>query len=252
MNAHDLIAALDLPASTRVDQRVPKKLLQENGATTAADRKAVGEGIEELKWIAALKATTIGVPPHADEIREYLEIAVLQLTTRPEARAQRLASLVHRAVPYPVLLVVDDGRQIVISTAHKRRSLGEQGRTVLDDGGVAVQLDPVKDAAWLPAFRDSLALANQPKTSMLAVYQGWIDTLVALMAARVTGQFTVLHASPETDARREAISDYAGITAEMASLRKMAAGETQLPRQVEMNQQLARLRANQAEARAKL
>jgi hypothetical protein len=252
MKADDLIAALDLPASARVDQRVPKKVLLENGAPTAADRKAINEGVDEFKWIAALKPTTIGVPSYADEVRDYLEIAVLQLTTRPEARDQRLASLVHRSVPYPVLLVLGDERQLVISTAHKRRSLGETGKTVLDDDGVAVQVDEAGDAVWLPAFLDSLALANQPKVSMLTVYQGWIDTLVALVAARVTGQFVVFHAPAETEARREAISDYARTTTEMASLRKAAARETQLPRQIEMNQELARLRATQSEARAKL
>ena len=252
MKAEDVIAALDLPASARLDRRVAKKLLLENGAPTAADRKAINDGVDELKWIAALKPTTIGVPPFADEVRDYLEIAVLQLTTRPGAKDQRLASLVHRSVPYPVFLVLGDGRQIVISTAHKRRSLGEQGKTVLDDDGVAVQVDEAGDAVWLPAFLNSLGLANQPKASMLTVYQGWIDTLVALLAARVTGQFVVLHAQAETDARREAISDYARTTTEMASLRKAAARETQLPRQIEMNQELARLRATQSEARAKL
>jgi hypothetical protein len=252
VTAEDVIAALDLPASARLDRRVPKKLLLENGAPTATDRKAINDGVDELRWIAALKATTIGVPPYSDDVREYLEIAVLQLTTRPETRTARLASLVHRAVPYPVLLVIGDERHVVISTAHKRLSLGEAGKTVLDDEGVAIQLDEPGDAAWLPTFLDSLALASQPRTSILAVYQGWIDTLIALMAARVTGQFVVLHAPVEKDARREAISDYARVTTEMASLRKAAARETQLPRQVETNQELARLRATQSEARAKL
>ena len=62
MNAADLIAALDLPASARVDQRVPKKLLVENGAPTAADKRRINEGLEEVHWLAALKPTTVGVP----------------------------------------------------------------------------------------------------------------------------------------------------------------------------------------------
>jgi hypothetical protein len=58
-----------------VNQRVPKKLLLENGAPTAADKRLINEGIEELLWLAALKPTTIGVPEYRDEVREYLEIA---------------------------------------------------------------------------------------------------------------------------------------------------------------------------------
>ena len=44
MKAAELIAALDLPGA-RVDRRVPKKLLVENGAPTAADKRRINEGI---------------------------------------------------------------------------------------------------------------------------------------------------------------------------------------------------------------
>lgn len=90
MTTADLIAALDLPADSRVDQRVPKKLLLENGAPTAADKRHITEGIEGLLWLAALKPTTIGVPACQDEAREYLEIAVLRLELRAGAKATRL------------------------------------------------------------------------------------------------------------------------------------------------------------------
>src|SRR5215471_9089539 len=102
MVIEDIISALDLPISSRVDQRVPKKLLIENGAPTAADKRQINEGIEELLWVAALKPTTVGVPEFRDDSREYLEIAVLQLVLRDGAKATRLVELVHRAVPYPV------------------------------------------------------------------------------------------------------------------------------------------------------
>ena len=69
MNTADIITALDLPASARVDQRVPRKLLLENGAPTATDKRYITEGIEELLWVAALKPTTIGVADYRDEVR---------------------------------------------------------------------------------------------------------------------------------------------------------------------------------------
>ena len=88
-----------------MDQRVPKKLLLENGAPTAADKRHINEGIEELLWLAALKPTTIGVPDYRDDVREYLEIAVLRLSLRAGAKVPRLVEMVHRAVPYPLLLI---------------------------------------------------------------------------------------------------------------------------------------------------
>ena len=64
MTVGDIIAAIQVPAAARVDQRVPKKLLVENGAPTAWDKRQINEGIEELVWLAALKPTTIGVPAY--------------------------------------------------------------------------------------------------------------------------------------------------------------------------------------------
>ncbi len=105
-----------------MNQRVPKKLLLENGAPTAADKRIINEGIEELLWLAALKPTTIGVPEYRDGVREYVEIAVLRLSLRAAAKTRRLVELVHRAVPYPVLLLTEQADHDAppgLSAAHK-------------------------------------------------------------------------------------------------------------------------------------
>src|SRR5450759_3597412 len=105
MNAAPVIDALALPPDARVGQRVPKKLLLELGAPTPADNRQIQDGVEELLWVAALKPTNIGVPAFKDDVREYLEIPVLIATLRADAKTNRLVELIHRAVPYPVLLV---------------------------------------------------------------------------------------------------------------------------------------------------
>jgi hypothetical protein len=117
---------------------------------------------------------------------------------------------------------------------------------------VWVSVDDVADAAWLPAFLDALALSRQPRQSMLTLYQGWIDTLVALVAARLTGAFTLLVSAPEAEARRAATSDYKRTEAEIGRVRKLAARETQVSRQVKLNEQLGRLRTTLSEARTRL
>src|SRR5690606_11051058 len=132
MNAADVVAALDLPAVARVDQRVPKKLLIEHGAPTTADKRRINEGVDEVRWLAALKPATVGVPSFRDSAREYLEIAVLSVTFRPVSRPGRLVELIHRAVPYPLILVAAVGDGLELSLAHKRWSQGEAGATVLD------------------------------------------------------------------------------------------------------------------------
>jgi hypothetical protein len=252
MNGDNLIEALDLPASSRVNQRVPKKLLLENGAPTVADKRLVNEGIEELLWLAALKPATIGVPEYCDEVREYLEIAVLRLTLRAAAKPARLVELVHRAVPYPLLLLTDQGAQPGLSAAHKRWSQGGADKTVLEGHVVAVEWDTERDAERWPAFREALALGKQPRTTLHALNQGWIDTLLALQAARVTGAFAVAVNAEHLALRHNALQECARFDAEIARLRAAAAKEKQMSRRVELNLELKRVEAAHAAARANL
>ena len=252
MNGDTLIEALDLPASSRVNQRVPKKLLLENGAPTAADKRLINDGIDELLWLAALKPTTIGVLEYRDDVREYLEIAVLRLTLRAAAKATRLVELVHRAVPYPLLLLTEQGKLFGLSAAHKRWSQGEIGKTVLEGDVVAVEWDAELDPERWSAFHDALALGNQPRATLHALYQGWIDTLLALQAARVTGAFTIAATAEHAALRRGALQECARLDAEIARLRATATKEKQMSRRVELNLELKRVEAAQATARANL
>ena len=53
-----IIAALVFLPEARVDQRVPKKLLWSTAQPTAADKRQINDGIEEMFWVAALKPST--------------------------------------------------------------------------------------------------------------------------------------------------------------------------------------------------
>jgi hypothetical protein len=249
MNATAIISALDLPPEARVEQRVPKKLLLENGAPTAADKRLINDGVEELQWVAALKPTTVGVPEFRDATREYLEVAVLRLATRAGAKAQRLVELVHRAVPYPVLLVVDQLERPCVSAAHKRWSQGEAGKTVLE--GDVVEARCTDDATW-EAFLKALSVGRQPRTTLFELYQGWLNALHAVLAASVTGAFT-LPATPDAAfSRQEALRECARLEAEIVRVRTTAKKAKQISRQVELNLELKRLEAAKAKESLKL
>ena len=252
METFDPLAALALPEEALVDRRVPKSLLIENGAPTAADRRRIREGIEELRWTATLKPTTIGVAEYRDETREYLEIAVLNLILRSGADAGRLAELVHRAVPYPVLLVATNGNTPEISLAHKRWSQAESGKTVIHGEMITSgELYGCSDAST-KAFRSSLALDRQRRATLRELYQGWIDKVEALNAARVTGEYSIPTSSTDAAERSAALRDYWKLETRIAELHAVAEKEKQIARKVEINLELARLRADRETTREKL
>lgn len=251
MTADDVIAALDLPPTARVDRRVPKTLLIEHGAPTAADKRHINEGIEQIQWVAALKPTTIGVAAHRDEAREYLEIAVLRMTLRADAKPPRLIELLHRAVPYPMLAVTELDDRVNLSLAHKRWSQGETGKTVLEGEPVAVDC-PCDANPHGPALLAALALGRQPQPSLLTLYQGWIDVLLALEAARLTASFEIPLADERRAARRESLRECLRLGNEINRLRAAAAKTKQMSQRVALNVELKRAEAAHAAAVARL
>lgn len=252
MSAAALLEALDLPAAALVEKRVPKTLLQEHGAVTAADKRQINEGIEQLLWVAALKPTTIGVAAYRDGQREVVELAVLHLSLREGAKASRLIALVHRAVPYPVLLVAEGGTGVSFSMACKRWSQAEAGQTVLEGEVEEVVWEGERDREHWPAFSEALALGRQPRGHLWELYLGWLETLRALRAARISGSFSLPETAERAALRREALREWVGLERERVRLRAAAAKETQLARRVEINLALKRIDAARAATQANL
>jgi hypothetical protein len=243
MTFDPLINSLALPHGARVDQRVPKKLLIEQGAPTAADKRQIQDGIEELFWVAALKPTNIGVPEFRDDVREYLEVAVLTSTLRANAKPTRLVELIHRAIPYPLVLLTAQANSVSLSLAHKRWSQGEKGQVVIEDVRRTSPFRPETPSDQEAAFLASLSLSALPSRDLYSLYQGWIDRVAGLEAAQITGTFTVPDSADRASVLRNGLDAHARLHRELATLRVQAAKEKQLNRRVELNLQIKRLEA---------
>jgi len=257
VSSQALIAALALPDGCRVEQKIPKKLLLEHADATTADKRLINENIESIQWIAALKPNTVGVAAYRDALREYLEVAVLAVGLRSvegkPVKTTRLAELVHRAIPYPLVLILDDEQRLILSLAHKRWAQNEAGKTVLDGEPVAVTLpDDAPTPRLQGQFMQTLTLGAQPRSNLLALYQGWVDTVHALLAARLTGTFTLAESADQAAARRQALKECEQLALEEARLRSLAAKEKQNARRVELNLALQRIRAQWQTARRDL
>jgi hypothetical protein len=181
----------------------------------------------------------------------------------------RLAELVHRAVPYPVVLIQslaasdavspDDrvppaAAALAISLIHKRAAQNEAGKVVADGELVRSELMDATGTAAPPAgaLLEALALDRQPHQDLMALYQGWMDCLTAAEAARLTGNFRLPSGPSAAAAQRDALRLCQRLEQEGARLRNQAAKERQIAKQVDLNLALQRLQADLNAARALL
>lgn len=246
-----VLDALSFPVEAKVEQRIPKKLLVEQGAPTAADKRQIQDGIDDLYWVAALKPTNIGVPVFRDSEREYLEVAILTVNFRSNAKVTRLLELIHRAVPYPVLLVAAfheaDKPCLSVSAAHKRFNQNEAGKFVVDEvlATSPIALDSMSSVS-VQAFLGALDLSGQPSRDLFTLYQGWVDCIVGLAVAGVAGHFVRPSSPEQTRQMRDIMQNRSRLLSELVVLRSQASKEKQINRLVELNLSIKRLEAQLA------
>lgn len=229
---------LELPEACHLGKRVFKKLFHKHAPLQAADARALRDDVDTIVWQHTLKPTTIAIPAFQDDEREYLEIAVLEGRLHSTKHAARLTELVHRAIPYPVLLILTYERSSAMSLAHKRYSRAEKG---------AIVADPPVTSHWIAAdqisdidrqFVDSLAIADLPQTHLLATYSAWMDRVLATECAQRTGVYRVSGSLDAVQDRFAALSSCRRLGAEITELRTRIRRETQFNRQVELNSKL--------------
>ena len=94
---------LNLNDPARIDRVVAKKQFYESGELSSSDKK-IFDQVEKMYWRYALKTENSFIQPFADEERDYPEIEVMEVVLREEKQLKRLAEIIFRSIPYPMLL----------------------------------------------------------------------------------------------------------------------------------------------------
>ena len=242
-----VLTALALPAQALADQRIPKTLLLEHGTPTSADKRLIEASVAELRWNAALRPDTVAIPAHDTATHAYPEVQVMTLTRRAlkpdSAGATRLRELIHRAIPYPLLLLDADQESTWLSLAPKRRSQAQEGAVVLEHD---LQAIPLAASPFLAPLLAQLPPSVRPFADLRDLYAHWQAALLSWQIAAMTGQFRLY---PQPDPLRQPVQDYARLERELTALRRAAGREKSLARRAELTLKARAVAAQQEEVR---
>ena len=245
MKSTDLFEAMRLPEAAKVERRVFKKyFLESNDITlTTADRRVLTEDLDSVTWQYALRSDTVALRPFVDEAREYLEVAVLEVHLTARKNATRIADIMHRAIPYPVVLVLSEGDGFALSVAHKRLSRAEKD---------AIVADPALHGPWLDgtlrehehAFVASLVWSGLAQAHAFDLYTSIAARVLALVCAGVSGRFVVGDVPEEL--RRERLGKARGLEREVVHVRAEIHAVTAIERAFSSEAHVAKLQKETA------
>ena len=246
-----LYAQMELPADSRLGNRVYKKLFAENAQLGITDKKAFSEDIDKVVWMYKLEPDTVSIPAFSDSQREYFEIAVMQVDCKTQKRTGRIAQIIHRAIPYPLLIIFSYESSVVFSLAHKRFSQSEKGAIVADEFFTSDWIDLRCPTDVQESFLASLKLSALPHNNLFAFYSGIVDRMTGLDCARLSGQFAV--GDKESQAERlEALQQCRQLETQIAELKAEIKKEDQFNRRVELNVKIKELEQSLNESAQRL
>lgn len=101
----DIYNKLNIPDECRINRTVFKKMFYDNIAISKGDKDLFIDSIDKITWIYCLNQDNMNIPAYVTEEREYLEMEIIEVTLSENKGIKRIAEIIMRAIPYPMLLI---------------------------------------------------------------------------------------------------------------------------------------------------
>ena len=193
---------LQLPENCQLEKRIYKKLFYENTRMNTTDKKWFTADIESITWMYTLKPELTVIKAFEEEHFSYEEITVVELEISSNRHLKRLSDIIHRSIPYPLLLIYRENETLFFSIADKRYNLADDQAATLRALWVTDGFTHTGLTATQELFLQQLAYTKQPKIHLKAFYQSWIEAFRAYEVASITGEFSM---ETEAEKRKELI-----------------------------------------------
>jgi len=232
----DTYKFLNIPDSCFVGTTIYKKLFYENADLSSGDKSLFTDTINKVIWLYCLKPETINIPAYKDEVREYPEIEVIEVHLNKDNRLNRIAEVIMRTIPYPMLLifVLEDKRKLYM--AHQRTSQSDSSRNTIEE---LISTDWLDEGS---ALFPKLDIKQMRFTNLYTLYSDIVDaiSIYKLSAIMPTDDKITGIEARELSAKIEDIDQ------RISSLRSKLKKETQFNRKMELNIEIKKLEHNKS------
>ncbi len=223
-----------IPEKCLLNKPLFKKLFQEHADLDITDKKALKDDIDKIRWVYTLKPSTLNIEPYRDDVREYDEIAIIQIDLTSGARAQRIASFVNKAIPYPVVIVFSFADTIAISVTDKRINQADKSKWVVEDSWMTEWFNPDVPNEAQQKFMQDMTIKSLSFVNFYAFYTDIKNRVIALNSATRSGTYQIVSAEKTKD-RRESLTKITELEREITELRSALKKETQFNKKLELN-----------------
>jgi hypothetical protein len=162
---------LNIPKSCLLDNTIFKKAFLDNVELLSSDKKILNDVIKKIVWKYSLKPETINIIPYKSEDRDYLEIEVIEVQVNDTAKSKRIAEIVMRSIPYPILLIFAKDKQIQLATGDMRKNLSDSAKVTVDDFTFTDWFEVNSDNEFINNLLENLDITRLNNTDYYQMYK---------------------------------------------------------------------------------
>ncbi|PJB73340.1 MAG: DUF4391 domain-containing protein [Alphaproteobacteria bacterium CG_4_9_14_3_um_filter_47_13] len=229
-----------IPEKCLLNKPLFKKLFQEHADLDITDKKALKDDIDKIRWVYTLKPSTLNIEPYRDDVREYDEIAIIQIDLTSAARAQRIAAFVNKAIPYPVVIIFSFADTMALSVADKRINQADKSKWVIEDAWMTAWFNPDAPNEAQQKFMQDMTIKSLSFVNFYAFYTDIKNRIIALNTADRSGSYTLTSGDGMIN-RADSLRQLDRLEQEKAELQNKLAKEKQMGRQVEMTTRIKKM-----------
>ncbi len=202
-----------------------------NAALSTSYKALITDTVNKIAWLYCLKPETINIPAYKDEVRDYPEVEIIEVILHRDYKLKRIAEIIMRAIPYPMLLVFKLEQKRLIFVAHQRISQSDSSKNTIEE---FIATD------WLDGDSDLFAKLNIKSMRFTNFYAFYSDIADAISIYNLSTIMPTEDNITGAEAR-ELATQIETIEEEIISLRSRLKKETQFNRRMELNIEIKKL-----------
>lgn len=217
---------------SKLNKTIFKKAFYEKSTLSNADKDLFSSKIAKITWLYSINQQTTNIKPYKDELREYLEIEIIEVYIAAECKLERIAEVIMRSIPYPIVLVFRYQDQLKLYLAQQKINAKNPEKNILEE---LIYTD------WLSADSELFSALDIRKLNMSNMYALYSDMLdqISIYKAKQLGVSIQDNISGEQ--ARAITAKIAELDAQIAKLRTRLRSETQFNRTIELNMEIKKL-----------
>lgn len=233
---------LNIPKSCQLNNTIFKKLFYENVYMNKQDKAMFSNDVNKVIWLYSLKKDTINIQIYKDEQYEYEEVEFIKVELNHETKAKRIAEIIQRTIPYPIVLIFSYENKILLNVALKKINKVDESKNSVEEFIFTDWIDLKELSKREEDFFNSLSIKKLPFSDFYKFYLGFVDKINLFNASKYQKNFEVLqHKNPE---KIKKISyEIQVLDSEILNLKVQIKKEVNFNRKVEMNINIKKLEA---------